>query len=62
MGFEDLATVVDGNGTDDIDMKLFTRCVTRDKILGSWAKVGFVPFTRNCLCEEQKGASGIGST
>ncbi len=30
MGFEDLATVVDGNGTDDIDMKPFTRCFTRD--------------------------------
>ena len=49
MGFEDLSTVVNGNITDDIDMKPFSRSFTKEKILGSWSKVGFVPFTRNCV-------------
>jgi hypothetical protein len=49
MGFEDLSTVVDGNITDDVSMKPFTRTFTREKILRSWSKVGFCPFTRNCV-------------
>ena len=48
MGFEDLSTVVDGNSTDDVSLKLFTWTFTREMILGSWSKVGFFPFTRNC--------------
>ena len=49
MGFEDLATVVDGKDTDDVSMKPFTRTFTREKILRSWSKVGFCPFTRSCI-------------
>ena len=49
MGFEDLATTVDGNKTDYISMNPFTRHFTTDKILQSWLKVGFIPFTRNCV-------------
>ena len=49
MGFEDLSTVVDGNSTNNVSLKPFTRTFTREKILGSWSKVGFCPFTRNCV-------------
>ena len=49
MNFEDLATIVDGNVDDAIELKPFTRNFTREKILGSWAKVGFVPLTRACV-------------
>ena len=49
MGFKDLAAIVDGSKTDDICMKPFTRHFTTEKILRSWAKVGFCPFTRNCV-------------
>ena len=41
--------VVDGESTDVISMKPFTNNFTRSKILVSWAKVGFCPFTRNCV-------------
>jgi hypothetical protein len=53
LGFEDLATIVDGKADDDVSMKPFTKNFTREKILGSWAKVGFVPFTRNCLNDKK---------
>ena len=54
MGFEDLSTVVDGNSTDDVSMKPFTRTFTTEKILQSWsAKVGFCPFTRNCIQDKK---------
>ena len=53
MGFEDLATVVDGKSTDDVSLKPFTRTFTRLKILGSWSKVGFCPFTRNCVASKK---------
>jgi hypothetical protein len=49
MGFEDLATVVNGKEDDEIGMKPFAKNFTKDKILASWSKVGFVPFTRNCI-------------
>ena len=49
MGFEDLATVVNGKHDDEIGMKPFAKNFTKDKILASWSKVGFVPFTRNCI-------------
>jgi hypothetical protein len=49
MGFEDTSTVVNGNSTDDVSMKPFTRTFTREKILRSWLKVGFCPLTRNCI-------------
>lgn len=53
LGFEDLATIVDGKADDDVSMKPFTKIFTREKILRSWAKVGFVPFTRNCLNDKK---------
>jgi len=49
IGFDDLATVVNGNPDDDITLKPFDRHFTCEKIIQSWEKVGFVPFTRNCL-------------
>ena len=49
MGFEDLATVVNGKHDDEIGMKPFASSFTKDKILALWSKVGFVPFTRNCM-------------
>jgi len=53
MGFEDTSTVVNGNSTDDVSMKPFTRTFTREKILRSWSKVGFCPFTRNCIQDKK---------
>ena len=53
LGFEDLATIVDGTDNDDVSMKPFTKTFTRDKILRTWAKIGFVPFTRNCLNDKK---------
>jgi hypothetical protein len=49
ISFNDLATVVDGKVGDPIDMKPFSKYFTEQRILGAWAKVGFVPFTRNCV-------------
>ena len=49
MSFDDLATVVNGKANDDIVLKPFANNFTQTKILGSWAKVGFVPFTRSCV-------------
>jgi hypothetical protein len=49
MGFEDLATVVNGEQGDEIGMKPFAKNFTKEKILASWSKVGFVPFTRKCI-------------
>jgi hypothetical protein len=48
IGFEELAIVVNGVDGDPIDMKPFTKFFTRDRIVNSWEKVGFVPFTRRC--------------
>lgn len=49
IGFEDLATVVDGVDGDALDMKPFSKFFTKERIVASWEKVGFVPFTRNCV-------------
>jgi hypothetical protein len=49
MGFEDLATIVNGKHDDEIGMKPFAKTFTKDKILALWSKVGFVPFTKNCI-------------
>jgi hypothetical protein len=49
LNFEDLATIVNGKEGDDISLKPFAKVFTRDQILRSWAKIGFVPFTRECL-------------
>ena len=53
MNFDDLATIVDGNVDDAIELKPFTRSFT---FLGSWPKVGFVPFTRACVKKLESAA------
>jgi hypothetical protein len=49
IGFEDLSIVVNGYDDDPIDMKPFNKFFTKERIVSSWERVGFVPFTRNCL-------------
>jgi hypothetical protein len=49
LDFNDLPTVVNGIATDNISDKPFDLHFTKQKILWSWAKIGFVPFTRGCL-------------
>ena len=49
LNFGDLPTIVNGTDTDDVKDKPFDLHFTEDKILWSWAKIGFVPFTRSCL-------------
>ena len=53
LGFNDLATVVNGRENEDVSLKPFEKCFTRESILGSWRKVGFVPFTRMCLANKK---------
>lgn len=53
MGFEHLATIVDGKEGDDVSMKPFTKHFTQQKIRKAWEKIGFVPFTRNCLLDKK---------
>ena len=49
LGFDNLSTIVNGLPADRIDMRPFDKVFTDEKILGSQAKIGFIPFTRNCL-------------
>jgi hypothetical protein len=49
IGFEDLSIVVNGYDDDPIDMKPFDKFFNKERIVLSWKRVGFVPFTRNCL-------------
>jgi hypothetical protein len=49
LNFEDLHTIVSGTASDAVVDKPLDLHFTKDKILWSWAKVGFVPFTRSCL-------------
>jgi hypothetical protein len=49
MGFHDLPTVVNGKHDDEIENKPFDKYFTKERIIASWTKVGFVPFTRNCV-------------
>jgi hypothetical protein len=58
MNFEDLATIVDGIVNDNvndnaIELKAFRMDFTQENILGLWAKVRFVPFTRACAKKVQ---------
>ena len=49
LDFSNLATIVNGAPNDlqeNISLELH---FTEEKILTSWAKIGFVPFTRKCL-------------
>ncbi len=49
LNFEDLPTIVNGTASDAVADKPFDLHFTNNKILWTWAKVGFVPFTRSCL-------------
>lgn len=49
LDFGDLATIVNGARDDLIQNRPFNCHFKKAKILSSWAKIGFVPFTRNCL-------------
>ena len=53
LDFNDLATIVNGQSGDEVSDRPFNCHFTREKILWSWAKVGFVPFTRNCLTNKR---------
>jgi len=53
LDFNDLATIVNGKPEDDGCDRPFDWIFTKKKILGSWAKVGLVPFTRNCLKDKK---------
>ena len=49
LDFSDLATIVNGGPDDPITDRPFDCHFSEAKILSSWAKIGFVPFTRKCL-------------
>ncbi|KAI2513446.1 hypothetical protein MHU86_920 [Fragilaria crotonensis] len=49
LDFGDLSTIVNGMPGDDLCDRPFDCHFSKEKILWSWAKVGFVPFTRSCL-------------
>jgi hypothetical protein len=53
LGFEDLATIVNGKDGDNISKRPFNKHFTKDKVLQAWQKIGFVPFTRNCLASKK---------
>jgi hypothetical protein len=53
LDFSDLSTIVNGIPEDKPCNRLFDLIFTKEKIQGSWAKVGFVPFTRNCLKDKK---------
>ena len=53
LGFEDLATIVNGQVDDDVSMRPFDKHFTREKVLQAWQKIGFVPFTRRCLSSKK---------
>ena len=53
LDFNDLATIVNGKPKDDGCDRPFEWIFTKKKILGLWAKVGLVPFTRNCLKDKK---------
>lgn len=62
MSFEDVAMIVDGNVLDDeTEFKPFTKNFAQETILvGLWSKVGFVPFTRCCVKNNQKVRHELG--
>ena len=45
----DLSVMINGKEDDEIENKSFDRCFTKSKILDTFYKVGFVPFTRKCI-------------
>ncbi|KAI2491856.1 hypothetical protein MHU86_22709 [Fragilaria crotonensis] len=54
LDFNDLPTIVNGTSDDDERDRPFNTHFTKEKILWSWRKVGFVPFsTRSCLANKR---------
>jgi len=53
IGFDDLATVVNGKDGDPLHLKPFDRHFTKFKILQAWAKIGLVPFNRKCVGDKK---------
>jgi hypothetical protein len=49
LNFDDLSVIVNGLPDDDVSMQPFNLVFTKNKILKSWDKIGFVPFTRKCV-------------
>jgi hypothetical protein len=49
LDFGDLSSIVNGVSEDDLRERPFNCHFSKEKILWSWAKVGFVHFTRSCL-------------
>ncbi|KAI2494414.1 hypothetical protein MHU86_20097 [Fragilaria crotonensis] len=47
LDFSDLPTIVNGTVDDAISDKPFDLHFNKEKIIWSWAKIGFVPFTRS---------------
>jgi hypothetical protein len=47
LDFSDLPSIVNGTSDDKARDRPFNTHFTKDKILWSWRKVGFVPFTRS---------------
>ena len=60
IGFEDLSIVVNGYDNDPMDMKPFDKFFTKERIVSSWERVGFVPFTRNWCLKHKKVRHEIG--
>jgi hypothetical protein len=53
LDFGDLPTIVNGTSDDEERDRPFNTHFTKEKILWSWRKVGFVPFTRSCLTNKR---------
>jgi hypothetical protein len=53
LDFGDLATIVNGRPDDEDRDRPFDSHFTKAKILWPWTKIGFVPFTRNCLTNKR---------
>jgi hypothetical protein len=53
LDFGDLPTIVNGTSDDEERDRPFNAHFTKEKILWSWRKVGFVPFTRSCLTNKR---------
>ena len=49
LDFCDLATIVNGVPGNHIKDRPFDCHFSKEKILSSWVKIGFAPFTRRCL-------------
>ena len=49
LDFSNLANIVNGKPDKRLCDRPFDCHFTKEEVLWSWAKVGFVPFSRNCL-------------